>query len=230
MTYDFDDIPKIIHQTWKTNTLPEHWQPSQDGWKALEEKGWTYILWTDDMIDAFIAEKYPWFLEQFRGYKHGIQRADAFRPFVLHDMGGIYVDTDIAPKENFEAFYELYKKADVALPQTKPGNAHGGQHYTNSFMMSKPKSAFWPVVWKLLQNPYQHRPWKKLLADMSYHFRILFSTGPGTICDAVDMYDGPVHNIPSQLAHPGSEKSEKTLYNTRSRGDHAGRRVVAQER
>jgi len=38
-----------------------------------------------------IRDKYPWFLGTFKGYPHGIQRADALRYFVLHEYGGVYL-------------------------------------------------------------------------------------------------------------------------------------------
>ncbi|KAG6856338.1 hypothetical protein H0H87_005456 [Tephrocybe sp. NHM501043] len=54
-----------------------------------------YILWTDARSRQFIADHYPWFLENFDGYTYPIQRADAIRYFVLHHYGGVYLDLDI---------------------------------------------------------------------------------------------------------------------------------------
>ena len=41
-------IPKIIHQTWKTQEVPEHWKESQEEWQKLMDYGWEYMLWTDE--------------------------------------------------------------------------------------------------------------------------------------------------------------------------------------
>lgn len=89
-------IPKIIHQTYKNSSIPAVWQEAQQSCLDLHRKedGWEYKLWTDDIMDDFIAKEYIWFLETYRGYPYPIQRADAIRYFVLAHYGGIYIDLD----------------------------------------------------------------------------------------------------------------------------------------
>jgi len=89
-------IPKIIHQTYINESIPEVWQEAQKSCIDLHrpEDGWEYKLWTDAMSKDFIAAEYPWFLETFEGYEFPIQRADAIRYFVLAFYGGIYIDLD----------------------------------------------------------------------------------------------------------------------------------------
>ncbi|KAF2868533.1 nucleotide-diphospho-sugar transferase [Massariosphaeria phaeospora] len=86
-------IPKIIHQTYINESLPEHWKGPQKSCLDLHTD-YEYKLWTDKKSREFIAAEYPWFLETFDGYKYPIQRADAIRYFVLHHFGGIYIDLD----------------------------------------------------------------------------------------------------------------------------------------
>lgn len=86
-------IPKIIHQTYKTTDIPEHWKDGQQRCIDLHPD-YKYILWTDEMALNFIKEEYPWFLETFQNYKYPIQRADAMRYFVLLSYGGVYIDLD----------------------------------------------------------------------------------------------------------------------------------------
>ena len=38
------NIPKIIHQTWKDNNIPEKWKLSQTMWQK-HHPDWQYILW-----------------------------------------------------------------------------------------------------------------------------------------------------------------------------------------
>ena len=86
-------IPKIIHQTYKTSEIPEHWKEGRQ--KCIDlHPDYEYILWTDEMSDRFIKEEYPWFLDTFRNYKYPIERADAIRYFVLSHFGGVYIDLD----------------------------------------------------------------------------------------------------------------------------------------
>ncbi|KAL5121646.1 CSG1/SUR1-like protein [Pleosporales sp. CAS-2024a] len=86
-------IPKIIHQTYKNDSIPEHWKGPQQSCLDLHPN-YEYKLWTDKKAREFIAAEYPWFLETFDGYPYPIQRADAIRYFVLHHFGGIYIDLD----------------------------------------------------------------------------------------------------------------------------------------
>ena len=201
-------IPKIIHQTWKSGpeTLPEHWKISYDGWKSLD--GWEYMYWSDDDIDIFISEHYNWFYDTFKSYAYGIQRADTFRYFVLHKYGGIYSDFDIAPKSNFESFYELVKYEDIVISRNKDGNSVGDQNLTNAFMMSKPGSKFWNHVWTYLKDPFKSHSWKKLAVHFHY-FKVLFTTGPGIINDSVKSYDGEVYKIPGMFTQPGDDNTQR---------------------
>lgn len=101
-------IPKIIHQTYKNETIPEVWRDAQQSCIDLHPD-YEYIvlvplllkcaanvfqLWTNEKSRDFIAEEYPWFLETFDGYKYPIQRADSIRYFVLAHYGGTYIDLD----------------------------------------------------------------------------------------------------------------------------------------
>ncbi|KAF2128344.1 glycosyltransferase family 32 protein [Dothidotthia symphoricarpi CBS 119687] len=86
-------IPKIIHQTYINESIPDHWKGPQQTCIDLHPD-YEYKLWTDKKSREFIATEYPWFLETFDGYPYPIQRADAIRYFVLHHFGGIYIDLD----------------------------------------------------------------------------------------------------------------------------------------
>ena len=106
-------IPKIIHQTYINETIPERWaEPVQqclemhedyeykvrvasDRWcvTAARLTGGTQ-LWTDASSRKFIATEYPWFIDTYDNYPYPIQRADAIRYFVLAHFGGTYIDLD----------------------------------------------------------------------------------------------------------------------------------------
>jgi inositol phosphorylceramide mannosyltransferase catalytic subunit len=86
-------IPKILHQTWKTYDVPEEWWDCVNSWKR-HHPDWEYRLWTDVEGMAFVARHYPDFLAIYQGYPYAIQRADAIRYLVLHQLGGVYADID----------------------------------------------------------------------------------------------------------------------------------------
>ncbi|EMR10868.1 hypothetical protein PNEG_01015 [Pneumocystis murina B123] len=87
-------IPRIIHQTWKNETIPEKWEEAYDSCKK-KHPNYEYIFWTDEKARDFIAQEYSWFLDQYDKYPYNIQRVDSFRYFVLVHYGGIYIDLDI---------------------------------------------------------------------------------------------------------------------------------------
>jgi inositol phosphorylceramide mannosyltransferase catalytic subunit len=87
-------IPKIIHQTYINESIPQRWQAAQQSCIDLHVPDYEYILWTDAKSHDFIAQHYEWFLPTFEGYAHPIQRADAIRYFVLAHYGGVYIDLD----------------------------------------------------------------------------------------------------------------------------------------
>src|SRR6201986_68484 len=94
-------IPKIIHQTWKSAVLPEHFQMLADTWKEYQPD-WQLMLWTDEMNRDFIKTNYPHFLNNYDGYPSHIQRADAIRYFLLYHYGGVYVDLDFECLQNIQ--------------------------------------------------------------------------------------------------------------------------------
>jgi len=87
-------IPKIIHQTFKSSSLPllTRWHI------ALFRKknaGYRYEFYDDARIDQFLLEEFG--TETFNAYKRiniGAAKADFFRYAVLFKKGGIYVDID----------------------------------------------------------------------------------------------------------------------------------------
>ncbi len=87
-------IPKIIHQTWKTDDLPDDYSRYRKTVRR-NHPDWQHRLWTDADNRQLIQDHYPWFLTTYDGYKHNIERADAIRYFILLHHGGVYLDLDM---------------------------------------------------------------------------------------------------------------------------------------
>lgn len=209
------EIRKMIHQTWKTDVVPDKWIASPNRCKELIAEGWEYKLWTDADNRALIERDFPWFLEKYDGYKYGIQRADAIRSFILYSESGYYMDLDIIPKDNFTAFHEMYKHHGILLPGVKNGNGFFGQGHSNCFMASSKHHPFWPVVWERLKNPLRDAQWWKKPLVQTHYFRTIFLTGPGIISDSVRDYKKQtgqrVLTIPAQLIQPGRETDDNPV-------------------
>jgi len=176
-------IPRIIHQTWKNNDIPDKWKLSSFMWKK-HHPDWTYILWTDKMIRDYIMLGYPQFLKLFDSYKYPIQRVDMIRYFILKDFGGIYSDLDLYPVENLDKYFKTNN--DIYLVFS--GNTYGS--VTNSFMASKKNAPLWDEV---LNNLHNKLPWFCIIK----HAKIMFSTGPQFLTNVVKKYSNVVGLLPS---------------------------------
>ena len=91
-------IPKIIHQTWKTDKLPDILEKIYK-YNININKDFEYKLWTDDYtglnIDNFLLKNYPKIYNIYSKINLGVQKSDLARLAILHYYGGIYIDLDI---------------------------------------------------------------------------------------------------------------------------------------
>ena len=127
-------IPKIIHQTWKSLTLPEPFSTWSKTWHI---RNWKHILWDDNDIDSFVKRYFKneqWFFELPRT----IMKVDAWRYMVLYVHGGVYVDLDFVRLKDINS----YLSHDILLG--KMGNDDLFEHsIPNAIMFSRPKHPFW---------------------------------------------------------------------------------------
>lgn len=152
-------IPKIIHQTYKTNEIPNEWKEGQKNCQILNPD-YHYILWTDEMARDFIAEKYPWFLKTFDSYPYNIERADSIRYFILAHYGGIYIDLDDGCNRNLDPLLTVPAFVRKTLPTG----------VSNDVLGSVPNHPFFTKAISMLQK-YQ-RNW------IVPYITVMFSTGP----------------------------------------------------
>lgn len=201
---------RIIHQSWKTENIPECWQESVDAWRkfAQDNEGWEYKLWTDEMNRELIKTRYPWFIERYDSYEHGIMRADCARYFALCTYGGVYSDLDICPKDTFIHVFEMFKHLDVAFTQTKRGNAINDDTVSNCLFMSKIGAPFWFDVFRYLMSPTPPIQ-ERLMSAIKHHSMVLNTTGPGVINEVRRRTNPKSFGIiPCALTQPGHEWSE----------------------
>lgn len=87
-------IPKIIHQTYKSQTLPAPIAPIV---AELKDKNpdWEYRFYDDDAVLAYIkAHDDGRILDAYHRINpvYGAAKADLFRYLVLYHEGGVYLD------------------------------------------------------------------------------------------------------------------------------------------
>jgi hypothetical protein len=178
-------LPKIIHQQWKTDTIPDGvFTEYHARWKKLfPEPEYKHMLWTDKSGRKLIADHFPWFLEAFDGYAMNIQRADSMRYFILYHYGGLYADLDYEP---FVNFWDALPNDRVSLIES-PYKIN--EQVQNSLMSSPASDPFWNVTFELL---YERRTSHKVLS----------STGPAAMDAAISAAaPDPVHMLPCENFH-----------------------------
>ena len=137
-------IPKIIHQTWDTEDIPETFHRWIVTWKRLHPD-WSYWFWTLKEIRRFVAKEYPEFLNLYDLYTEDIFRSDVMRYLVLYKYGGIYVDLDMEALKpldiwthNFNCIVseETYEHPFVVREADPPANI------VNGFIACRPGHPF----------------------------------------------------------------------------------------
>ena len=155
-------IPKTIHQTWKTNSIPERWKEFHWSWKKhFPKPEYTHILWTDEMNRKLIKEKFPYFLKTYDSYPKNIQRADAIRPFILYEYGGIYADLDYECLHNF---YNDLNPTKVNIVESPYKN----ERLQNSLMASSPRHPDWIFIFGELQSRKKHTIYSRFDRSLKY--------------------------------------------------------------
>jgi len=147
-------IPKIIHQTWKSQDIPKHLRGYQESW-LRNHPGWEYRLWDDAANETLIAEHYPEFLDYYQRATPRILGIDMVRLAYLHRYGGIYADLD----------YEILRPLDDLLNTTQAivGRERGGiglmlrksDYIINALMASPPGHPLWPDVMRAMVQHYR---------------------------------------------------------------------------
>ena len=173
-------IPKIIHQTWKSEKIPEKWKDGVDSCHKIH-KGYRYILWTHQMMTKFVRKYYPEFYPTYRDYMHDIQRCDAFRYLVLYKYGGIYLDLDLVCKKKLDEF--LHYDLVLARSPNLPGA------YINAFYMSIPKHPFLKFCIDKLSKYKDHS-----VSYFGNRSHIFHSTGPFFLKEMIHHY-GKISNF-----------------------------------
>ncbi|MCX2584726.1 glycosyltransferase family 32 protein [Pedobacter sp. MR22-3] len=165
-------IPKIIHQTWKDNEIPAHFQPFVDSWKN-HHPDWEYHLWTDEMNEAFIRENYPDFLDIYRQYPSNIQKVDAIRYFILNKKGGLYVDLDFFC---FKNIMPLLEDSDSVFGLEHEEHVVPHQKdfiISNALMASAPQSEFIGEVCKeLYRQPLRYEDKNDMVLETTGPFML----------------------------------------------------------
>lgn len=145
---------KIIHQVWfnlGAGDTPTESKYSET-WRKLNSDHY-YHLWSESQALELIKSVYPFFLDYYVKYPHGIQRIDAIRYFFLHRYGGWYVDIDV---ECLKPIKEITKKYNRSLYFVESANnLMSYRSISNCLIFSLANHAFWIQVHQSLISSFQ---------------------------------------------------------------------------
>ena len=198
-------IPKIIHQTWKTEDIPSDWQPLVESWKNFHPN-WKYMFWSDQSGLEFVESEFPDFYDTYQSYSYGIQRADALRYLLLQHYGGLYVDMDF---ECLRSFDNLISKSKLLIgwePTKHLAEFDHSKVICNALIASEQNHPFWHHVIGYLKNNNQ-----KVLI----HSDVLCTTGPRMLQQVFEKYPGSDISVaPAKAFYPLSNNDK--LFDTLS--------------
>ncbi|KKZ63167.1 hypothetical protein EMCG_02463 [[Emmonsia] crescens] len=124
---DYSSVPKLLHQSWKTNKLPakfEKWS------RVCREKhhGWEWVLWTNDDNLNLVRKYFPWLEEAYLELPGDIYRADFSRNLYMYIFGGVYADLDTDCLRPTSAVFEAFD-----IPNVENTTAGADGNHTNQF-------------------------------------------------------------------------------------------------
>lgn len=165
-------MPRIIHQTWKTCDLPDHWKESLEQYIILHPH-WSFHFTTDEENLQFVKTYFKSFLSTYEMLPFGIQRADCIRYMYLYAYGGLYSDLDIVPVRKIDEYFDMLKASGEGkkLDLYVSYSSNVRNVFTNSFIIARPGCQFFL---RLLDNIKQYRRWP----FTPKHFEVMYSTGP----------------------------------------------------
>lgn len=145
--------------------------------------GWTYRLWTDDDLLAFISEQRPDLLELYLSYSRPVQRADLARYAILQAYGGVYADIDTQCLAPLEPLIGDQRVILCEEPERhhEPALVRGMDRlFFNGTMASPPDHPFWVRVIEQC----------RMMSDQRDR-DVLDTTGPILLTSVVDRWTDP---------------------------------------
>lgn len=87
-------IPRLLSQTWKSDTLPPQADAFRRGW-LTHNPDLRHRLFDDAASRTVVADVAPEHLQAYDAMPFPVMRADVFRYAVIYRDGGIYADIDM---------------------------------------------------------------------------------------------------------------------------------------
>lgn len=164
-------IPRLIHQTYRTNETPSIWNVSVRSVIEKNADDFKYRLWTDEEINEFVKDREPRFYEEtFVKYRYSIQRVDTFRYVLLYHLGGIYIDMDNGCNRPFRELLNTLESLDPDADDLAAFPRQEDFILDSDFLISTPGH---PMFARMISHLplYNHN-------YLTHFWTVIISTGP----------------------------------------------------
>ncbi len=135
-------IPRIIHQVWDTNEVPDYAIAWIQSWSS-KNPNWEHWFWTLDDVRQLVKLKFPDMLHVYDHYKANLFRADFMRYVVIYTFGGFYIDLDTVCLRSLD---ELDVAADCIVGEEQHEHtliyARPSNNIFNSMLLCRPNHPF----------------------------------------------------------------------------------------
>jgi mannosyltransferase OCH1-like enzyme len=96
LTKDLHSIPRIFHQSWKTNEVPERFQSWSESCRRAHPE-WKWVVWSNDDNRKLVEKHFGYLLHAYDHLKDDIFRADFARNLYMYLYGGCVVEGPVCP-------------------------------------------------------------------------------------------------------------------------------------
>lgn len=128
----------------------------------------------------FIIKHYPGFISIYDSYPNAIQRVDAVRYFILHKVGGVFIDIDFECFQNIEPLLENSERVFGIEPKEHSERFKKDIMVCNAFMACNPGNRFFEQICEKIKSVK--------LKEKNYFIDILESTGPLILTEIYENY------------------------------------------
>jgi mannosyltransferase OCH1-like enzyme len=189
------EIPLIIHQSWKSCTVNYEAYSYISSWKTLNQNA-VYKMWTDEEIDRFVITHYPKFWQFFKLLARPVMKSDIARIMIVATYGGVWADLDTINFVPITEWTKGYKgvRMIVGIEIDDPVNWFKSK-FARSLQLTQWTFAAvpqHPILLSMLDSIYKdlksmpRNPAGKI--DVKDNMSVLDFAGPGMFTDYVFLY------------------------------------------
>lgn len=155
-------IPRILHQTWKTDAMPAKHAEQLASWRRFHPH-WHFEFWDDHRSRALLGRHFPGYATAFNEMS-GIKRADVARIAALHEFGGVYADIDVEASRSFDELLDAAADVHAGVLLGEENAVHAVllerrltvRLVSNAVMASAPGHPFWLEVLDAIFKQSRH--------------------------------------------------------------------------